>query len=238
MASRNDAAEVFGKLFTEHWPEFIGQDQGVKPYLQRRAEYFSDLDFFLLNDAERIVAAGWGVPLRWSGAVDDLPSGYTDALARSVLGHEAGERPDTFVVMGGMVRSDEQGRGWAGRLVAALRDHAVERGLGRVIAPVRPTAKARYPITTIEAYASWRRPDGEPFDPWLRTHLRIGGTMLSVAPRSQTMTGTVAEWEEWTGLALPGSGDYVIPDGLSTLRIDRGADTGVYHEPNIWVRHR
>ncbi|MFC7547294.1 hypothetical protein [Plantactinospora sp. GCM10030261] len=187
---------------------------------------------------ERIVAAGWGVPLRWHGTVEDLPAGYTDSLARAVLGHESRVRPDTLVVMGGMVRTDEQGRGWAGRLVAAMRDLAVARGLRRVIAPVRPTAKVRYPLIPIESYATWRRPDGEPFDPWLRTHVRLGGSIIGTAPRSQTMTGTVTEWESWTGLPLPGSGDFVIPDGLSTLRVDRLADTGVYHEPNVWVRHR
>ena len=34
------------------------------------------------------------------------------------------------------------------------------------------------------------------------------------------------------------SGDYVIPQGLSVLRIDREADLGTYVEPNIWIRHR
>jgi hypothetical protein len=52
------------------------------------------------------------------------------------------------------------------------------------------------------------------------------------------MTGTVAQWEEWTGMVLPASGEYVIPGGLSTLRVDRDADEGIYVEPNIWVQHR
>lgn len=238
VASRPDAEEAFRTLFAEHWPEFVFHDQGVKPYLSRRDEYFADLDFLLVDADDRIVAAGYGVPLRWDGTPQGLPTGYTDALASAVEGHEASERPDTFVVMGGMVRADEQGRGWAGRLIAALRDHAVDAGLSRVIAPVRPTAKATYPTIPIEAYAHWRRPDDTPFDPWLRTHERVGGTIIGVAPRSQTLTGSVTEWSEWTGLALPGSGDYVIPDGLALLHVDRDADTGVYHEPNVWVRHR
>ena len=31
---------------------------------------------------------------------------------------------------------------------------------------------------------------------------------------------------------------YVIPDGLSTLHIDRDADLGTYTEPNVWMQHR
>jgi hypothetical protein len=52
------------------------------------------------------------------------------------------------------------------------------------------------------------------------------------------MTGTVAEWETWTGLALPTTGEYVIPGGLATLHIDRERDEGTYVEPGVCVRHQ
>jgi hypothetical protein len=81
------------------------------------------------------------------------------------------------------------------------------------------------------------RPDGAALDPWIRTHLRLGATILAAAPASQTMTCTVAEWEEWSGIALASSGDYVIPRGMSVLHIDHEADLGTYVEPNIWIRH-
>jgi hypothetical protein len=52
------------------------------------------------------------------------------------------------------------------------------------------------------------------------------------------MTGTVREWEAWTGMVFPATGEYVIPGGLSILQIDIGEDSGTYTEPNVWVRHR
>jgi hypothetical protein len=136
------------------------------------------------------------------------------------------------------VHPDRRGLGLAGELLTALRRLAEDRGLVRVIAPVRPTLKTRYPLTPIERFAAWTRVDGSPLDPWVRTHWRLGARIIATAFRSQVMTGTVAEWEAWTGLALPDSGDYVIPDGLSTLHIDRAADLGTYVEPNIWLQHR
>jgi hypothetical protein len=42
----------------------------------------------------------------------------------------------------------------------------------------------------------------------------------------RVLTGTVAEWERWTGLALPATGDYVFPHGLAPVAVDRAADTG------------
>ena len=52
------------------------------------------------------------------------------------------------------------------------------------------------------------------------------------------MTGTVAQWERWTELALPSTGTYVIADGLAPLTVDRERGTGTYVEPGIWVQHR
>jgi hypothetical protein len=39
-----------------------------------------------------------------------------------------------------------------------------------------------------------------PFDPWLRKHVRLGGTIAKVALSSMFIQGTVAEWQDWTGI--------------------------------------
>ncbi|MFJ9817976.1 GNAT family N-acetyltransferase [Streptomyces sp. NPDC101151] len=239
---RSDAREwpreQLSELFSEGFPAFITADRLVPEYLGRVREWFADLDLFLVDEDGVPVAGGWGVPIRWDGTVEGLPPGYTQALVRAVEGREQGIAPDTLVICGAVVAPALQGRGLAGRTLTALREAARDAGLERVLAPVRPTTKARYPLTPIESFLTWRREDGSALDPWIRTHERLGASILAPAPASQTMTGTVAEWEGWTGLVFPESGDYVIPDGLSPLRIDRDADEGVYQEPNIWMRHR
>jgi hypothetical protein len=143
-----------------------------------------------------------------------------------------------MVVMAAQVHPDRRGQGLAGELLTSMRQLAETRDWRRVLAPVRPTLKARYPLTPIDRFASWTREDGAPLDPWLRTHWRLGAAVVASAPRSQTMTGTVDQWQRWTGMSFPSSGDYVIPDGLSTLRIDRDSDQGVYVEPNVWMQHQ
>jgi len=171
--------------------------------------------------------------------VGRLPAGYTESLARAVDGHRHGRPPDTLVVAAAQVHPEHRGHGVAAELLTAFRALADQRGWPRVIAPVRPTLKARYPLTPIEEFAAWTRPsDGAPLDPWLRTHWRLGARIIATAPRSQTMTGSVTEWEAWTGMAFPTTGEYVIPDGLVPLHIDREADRGTYVEPNVWMRHR
>ncbi|MFJ1736599.1 GNAT family N-acetyltransferase [Streptomyces sp. NPDC088254] len=230
--------EPLAELFSEGFPAFITADRLVKEYIGRVREWFADLDLMLVDEDGAPVAAGWGVPVRWDGQVGTLPAGYTDALVRAVEGRERGVEPDTLVICGAVVTPALRGRGLAGRMLSALRETGRAAGLDRVVAPVRPTTKARHPVTPIDSFMRWRRPDGTALDPWVRTHERLGARILAAAPASQTMTGTVAEWERWTGLALPESGEYVIPDGLSVLRVDVEADAGVYEEPNVWMRHR
>ena len=54
---------------------------------------------------------------------------------------------------------------------------------------------------------------------------------------SLRITGTVAEWSSWTGLAFPASGQFVFPEGLAPVEIDLDADRGAYWEPNVWMIH-
>jgi hypothetical protein len=226
------------RLFEGAFPAFITADQVAKSFIGRVREWFAELNIVVIEDGRIPVATGWAVPIRWDGSLADLPTGYTGTLRRAVEGREADQQPDTLVICGAIVHPGRIGQSLAAYLLTALRGLAPQAGCQRILAPVRPTLKPAYPLIPIETFAHWTRPDGAPLDPWLRTHWRLGGTIIATAPRSQTMTGTVAEWESWTGMALPATGDYVIPRGLSILRIDAREDRGSYTEPNVWVRHR
>ena len=100
-----------------------------------------------------------------------------------------------------------------------MRAIAAAHGFGGVIVPLRPVLKDRYPLTPIERYIRWQRPDQSPFDPWIRVHTGLGGSILKAAPRSLKITGSVSEWESWTQMAFPETDNYVIPQGLSTVSI-------------------
>jgi len=52
-----------------------------------------------------------------------------------------------------------------------------------------------------------------------------------------TIRGTRAEWESWTGLKFPQSGEYYIPGALIRLKMSIEKDEGIYIEPNVWMAH-
>ncbi|MHB1431572.1 MAG: hypothetical protein ACYCVZ_05595 [Streptosporangiaceae bacterium] len=218
------------------WPEFIFHDPVAARYIGRVSEYFPGYDILVLADGQ-VVAGGWGVPVRWDGEAGSLPDGYDGALADAVNDHENAVPADTLCVMAAAVRADQQGAGLAGRVLTALRERAAAAGLERVIAPVRPALKSRYPTTPMANFARWTRADGLHIDPWIRTHQRLGARILGPAERSMIIEGTVAEWEKWAAMAFPESGEYVVPDALDLVSIDREGDQGRYAETNLWMRH-
>jgi hypothetical protein len=129
------------------------------------------------------------------------------------------------------------GQGVSKQIVRAMRTLTQRSGLKCLIAPVRPNLKHAYPLTTMERYIQWKQTDGSAFDPWLRTHTRMGGRVVKVCPRSMTIPAPVAGWERWTNMRFPDSGQYIIPGALSPVTIDREADKGIYIEANVWVVH-
>jgi hypothetical protein len=87
-------------------------------------------------------------------------------------------------------------------------------------------------------YATWTGDDGLSIDPWIRTHQRMGATIIRPAPNSLVIPGTVAQWEVWAHMPFPISGAYVVPGALNLVEVDREADRVVYREENLWMRHR
>jgi GNAT superfamily N-acetyltransferase len=235
-ADRHDLDEQAREAFRQVWPEFIFHDPVSSEHIGRVETYFPQYDILVLDDGQ-VVAGGWGVPIGWDETIAALPEGYDGALVSAVTGYEKADRADTLCIMAAAVRSDRQGGGLAGKTLTALRERATAAGLRRVIAPVRPALKSRYPLTSMEAFAHWSRSDGLHIDPWIRTHQRLGATVLAPAPRSMIITGTVAEWEDWAAMAFPETGHYVVPDALDLVAIDREEDRGTYAETNLWMRH-
>jgi len=149
-----------------------------------------------------------------------------------------GGRPTAVSALAAETPPRHQRRGLAKIMLQAMAGLARDTRLAHLIAPVRPTLKERCPITPIERYARWTRPDGTPFDPGVRVHTKLGARIGPAIPRSLHITGTVGNWESWTGMLFPETGDYTFPAGLSPVRIDLDNDVGEYWEPNVWIIHQ
>ncbi len=198
-------------------PEYNNHGDVLNRYWDRLTEELPDFQFHVL-DGEELVARARSIPIRWDGTVEDLSAGIDGAIARGF--DEGGANA---LCLRRKVR-------FAYASDFPPLSHPVDRGS-------RWSAGRKHQAATIGPYGDWRRDDGFLFDPWMRVHERLGAQILKPEPRSLRITGTVAEWQEWTNMTFPESGDYWFPHGLATLAVDADADRGSYWEPNVWMRH-
>jgi GNAT superfamily N-acetyltransferase len=171
-------------------PEYMHHNEPGGRYWGRLYAEHPDFQLALL-DGDDFVAELHSVPTPWDGTPDDLPSGWDEAFVRAF---ESGREATVLCALAISVRPDQQGRQLSSLMLNAMRDAAAAAGLRELIAPVRPTLKASYPLIAIERYMTWRREDASHFDPWLRLHERIGGEVYAAAPRSMVMEAPVADW--------------------------------------------
>lgn len=215
------------------WPEYNHHGNHTPVYFGALFHRFAEFQaLFLDRRADRIIARGRTIPFRWDGTLEDLPPGI-DALGTRAVQDDS--PPTALSALAAEVDQAYQGAGLSRLVILAMAALAREHGLQTLVAPVRPSHKDRYPLTPIDRYAAWRRPDGLPFDPWMRVHARIGGRILRPEPRSLHIVAPLGDWQDWTGLAFPEDGQYWFPHGLAPL-VAAGGE-GDYWEPNVWMAH-
>jgi GNAT superfamily N-acetyltransferase len=238
LSDRPDFEPALEPLVAAGWPRFARESPLDRAYWGRLLHEFPDYQVLLVDEDGRLLGAGHSVPFRWDGRPAGLPGGWDEVFYQAMADADAARVPTAAAALGITMAAEARGRGLSRLLLSGLRDSAGEHGLGDLVAPVRPSQKAAYPLVPIDRYLRWTMRDGRPFDPWLRVHASLGGEVLGICAESMVIAGTVAEWEEWTGMRFPDSGPYVVPGALVPVEIDRDADQGRYVEPNVWVRHR
>jgi GNAT superfamily N-acetyltransferase len=237
IATRPDLARPMGAFNVAGWPEFMLNDPVMNEHWGHTTKDWSDSQLVLLDGDDSIAATANTSPLAWDGTDDGLPAGVDGQMLAAVAGLASAIPADTTGALQVIVDPARRGSGLADLMLQAMCGVARAHGHRAVIACVRPTWKERYPLAPIERYARWTRADGQPFDPWIRLHVRAGGRMVRPEPASMRITGTLAEWEAWTGMAFPDSGDHIVPRAAAVVHIDRDADLGTYLDPNVWIIH-
>jgi GNAT superfamily N-acetyltransferase len=226
-------------LSAEVWPEYNRHGDVLNRYWGQLYERFPEYQLLLYDDVTgEALAEGHTIPMRWNGDRDELGEGGIDwAIDAGFRLLDSGGAATTLCALAAEIPPRHRERGLARVVLEQMTATARGHGLSSLVAPVRPNWKDRYPLAPIDRYAHWVRVDGSPFDPWIRVHVRMGAEIGPPVPRSMRITGSVGDWETWTGMAFPESGTYVFPDGLATVDIDRERDVGCYWEPNVWLIH-
>jgi GNAT superfamily N-acetyltransferase len=235
LNQRPDLIKQVKDINREAWPKFLLHNE--IEYWHLMFGVFAAYQILLCDSQETLLGVGLNVPLIWDGTPDDLPAKIGAGLGRAADIYEKGFKANTILAIAIMVRKHHRNYGLGSVIIQANKTMAGEYGLDSLIVSLRPALKSHYPLTPMERYAQWRKDDGEPFDPWLRIHWRLGAEPLKITPNILTVTGSVAEWENWTRMSFPESGRYIVPGALEPVDIDCEKGMGWYEEPNIWLKY-
>jgi len=221
------------------WPEYMVHDAAARlyfppPFLDRY------LDFaFAGVEHDKVVARAFSLPFAFN--IPDrmeLPDGGWDEVIRWAHDDQViGRQPTAVSALEISLLPEAQGAGNSRHMLDAMKANARALGFADLFAPVRPNEKHRQPFMPIADYVDALRPDGLPVDPWLRTHVRVGGRIIKIAPYAMTIVGTIAEWSRWTGMIFDKSGPVAVAGALSPITISLEQDYAVYVEPGVWVHH-
>jgi hypothetical protein len=237
VAKRPDLVPQMKAVPPQIWPAFMLEDPIASHYWDKLYTVFAEYQSVFVDSADSIVGTGYTIPFVWDGDPQTLPQGWDGVIERGFADHEAGREPNAISALSAEILPTHQGKGLSTHIIQAMRGIGIQRGFHSLVAPVRPSLKPRYPLIPIERYAFWTQSDGLPFDPWMRVHARLGAEILAVSPRSMYIPGTVAQWEQWTGMAFPESGQYIIEGACEPVRIEHESDLGEYYDPNVWMKH-
>lgn len=237
LAEQPELEAQIPNLHRQSWPAFLQADPVAEQHWGALFATFAEYQYLLCNEQGTLIAAGHSVPLVWDGTIEGLPTGWDAALVQAFHDASQGCAPTVLCGLSIVIAPEQQKQGLSELMVQAMKDMAELNNLAQIIVPLRPTRKSMYPLIPMQRYMQWRRSDGTPFDPWLRLHQRLGAKVLSSAPRSMVITGTVMQWEQWTQMRFPESGTYTVPDALEPIIINCEQNYGCYEETNIWIRY-
>jgi len=236
LADRPDLVDAFWDV-KGIWPLFMQQDPLSALYYGRLVTVFPEYQQVMLDADGQVVARVNAVPFAWQG-VENLPARGWDAILETAFTEQAQAiRPTAVSLIEARVSEPLLGHGLSGPLIAGVRANVRRLGHHHLVGPVRPTSKALEPNTTMTEYVRRTRDDGLPYDPWLRVHVRQGGTIGAICPLAMTIHGTLASWREWTGLPFDRSGPLELEFALTPVHVSVEHDHAVYVEPNVWVHH-
>ncbi len=236
LQERPDLGPEVSRIHQKIWPKFLLQSPISKRYWNNLLLIFPSYQLVLLEGG-RVIGAAHSIPIKWVGALEDLPGGWDSALEKGFEDNQQALRPTTLVGLSVVIIPEYQGKNLSRMLLCTLKDTALRQEIPLLIMPVRPLFKSKYPQISMTDYLGKFQRDGLPFDPWVRTHLKLGAQFISIAHRFLVITGTISDWEEWTGMEFKRSGKFIVSGALVPVSISRKKNIGIYEEPNVWVKY-
>lgn len=224
---------ICGKAF----PEFLYYSEIAAKTWEKMITYYKEYQLLFLHDG-KIVCVFNCMPMNLDITDEELPEeAFNWGLEKGIKDFEDGKEINAALGVQIIIPSEYQGKGISSIAVVEIKKICAQKGIKKLIIPIRPTLKSKYPINDMDNYINWKNVKGLPFDPWLRVHVKQKGKIIRTCKSAVEIKGTIKQWEGWTNMKFPESGWYVVKGALCPIKIDTEKNLGIYIEPNVWVSH-
>ncbi|MCB0363710.1 MAG: GNAT family N-acetyltransferase, partial [Bdellovibrionales bacterium] len=187
--------------------------------------------FWGIRKQKTLIAAVSLISLPLPSGVTELSDDGWEWACRECIKNEP---HNAICLLSAAIDPNFQNLGLSKTLLNQVKQNACSLGFSKVIAPVRPSHKSYFPEMSLSEYLQKKTENGEVFDPWLRTHFKLGGRHLNICSRSVVISASLNRWREWTGLNFNDDQKSFLPQQvLNPVQIE--GEKGVYVEPNVWV---
>jgi len=225
--------EICGKAF----PTFLYYSEIAANTWEKMIEYYKEYQLLFLKE-DKIICIFNCMPMNLDFSDEELPDEAFDwGMEKGIKDFEKGKEINAALGVQIIIPKEHQGKGISSIALVEIKNMCVKMGIRKLIIPVRPTLKSKYPINDIDNYIKWKNEKGLPFDPWLRVHFKQKGKIIGTCSKAVEIKGTVEQWETWTNMKFPESGMYVVEGALCPISLNREINLGVYTEPNVWVSY-
>ena len=204
---------------------------------QKIEKYFPSLQQFGFDENQKLIGFINTVTFNWNQEASLLPQdGWDWMVDQSIKDYEAKQKTNSIGGLQIIVCKEFLGKGYSKILIQKAKELKLENEFQNLFIPIRPTFKHHYAQMPMSEYLHFKK--GEKlYDPWIRTHLKCGATVLNICENSMNVKEPLAYWEKLTDQVITSSGNILIDGALYPVKIDLENKMGEYREPNIWISY-
>ncbi len=200
-------------------------------------EKFPRYQLILVDENEEIIGYANSIPFHFNKNVNQLPdTGWDWMLEKGITDFDKNLAPN---LLGGLiigVAQNQRGQQRSKLILSKMKELFNLEKFQNLVIPIRPILKDKHPQIDMLEYLNWKKEE-KVFDPWIRRHLDSGAEIISVCKKSMTIEAPISQWNNWTNQSIQSTGFQSITNTLSPVYFDIKKDTGVYEEPNVWVKY-
>src|SRR5262245_41052796 len=166
------------ELRKQVWPDFIRVSDDV---IFKIYELYPDFQISLLDCNKELIGIANAIPLIWTKSLSELSNDGVGWVINTGVNEQYDVNlANVLCVISITVANNHRNKGISKILLKNLKWISSNKNFTSLIVPVRPSLKSLYPLIPIENYIEWKNKDGSIFDPWIRTHIALGASILNI----------------------------------------------------------